>query len=218
VNLPPYFMVFDVESVGLHGEGFSVGYVVVSPEGEEIAVGFAQCSPDAARGDDDGRAWVKANIPIDPAETCYESPYEVRFAFWEEWLKCKELGAVLVADCAWPVEARFLAACVDDDPVKRTWEGPYPLHDLASFRLAAGLDPLGANDRLPNELPAHDPLCDARQSARLLIEALVKIAKDVSPILSINSVTGEITLAATGSPGRPHPANRPGASGFGGDG
>jgi hypothetical protein len=38
--------------------------------------------------------------------------------------------------------------------------------------LALGRDPLATNERLPDELPAHNPLCDARQSARLLIEAL----------------------------------------------
>jgi hypothetical protein len=79
---------------------------------------------------------------------------------------------MLAADCAWPVEARFLAACVDDQPEQRAWEGPYPLIDIASVRLAAGLDPLATVERLPSEMPAHDPLADARQSARLLIEAL----------------------------------------------
>jgi hypothetical protein len=51
-------------------------------------------------------------------------------------------------------------------------DGPYPLVDVASVRLAAGLDPLGAYDRTAGELPVHNPLADARQSARLLLEAL----------------------------------------------
>jgi hypothetical protein len=50
--------------------------------------------------------------------------------------------------------------------------GPYPLHDLASILLAHGRDPLAKNERLPEELPEHDPLNDARQSARLLHEVL----------------------------------------------
>jgi hypothetical protein len=40
--------------------------------------------------------------------------------------------------------------------------------------MAVGMDPLGTNERLPNELPIHDPLADACQSARLLIQALNK--------------------------------------------
>ena len=38
--------------------------------------------------------------------------------------------------------------------------------------LCAGMDPMATYDRLPAELPRHDPLADARQSARLLVEAL----------------------------------------------
>lgn len=167
------FMVFDVESVGLHGEGFAVGWVVVDSHGVEYDAMRFVCSPRWAKGTREGREWVAANLP--PLTlTDYETPtpVAVRAAFWQEWQHWKAQGAVLVADCAWPVEARFLAACVDDRPDEREWQGPYPLHELASFRLAAGLNPLGTADRLPSELPAHDPLADARQSARLLIEAL----------------------------------------------
>jgi len=40
------FMVFDVESVGLHGEGFAVGYVVVNGDGETLEEGLYICDPD----------------------------------------------------------------------------------------------------------------------------------------------------------------------------
>lgn len=166
------YMVFDVESVGLHGEGFSVGWVVVDGDGRELDFGLAVTSPKAARGSDDDRAWVKENVP--PLEPASEVPSEVRGIFWRAWTNWKKRGAVLVADCAWPVEARFLAACVDDAPEERTWQGPYPLHDLASVLLATKADPLAHYDRLPEEMPAHNPLNDARQSARLLIAALRK--------------------------------------------
>ena len=165
----PLYMVFDVESIGLHGEGFAVGYVVTAPGMECMTGTRYACHPDRANGGPGGRAWVAENCP--PIEFDCASPRTVRNRFWRDWLLMKERGAVLVADCAWPVEARFLAACVDDDPKKRTWEGPYPLHELASFMVAAGMDPMATYDRLPDE-PQHDPLGDAKQSARLLIEAL----------------------------------------------
>jgi hypothetical protein len=38
--------------------------------------------------------------------------------------------------------------------------------------LLSGRDPLATYERLPNELPAHDPMADARQSARLWLECL----------------------------------------------
>lgn len=167
---PPFYMVFDVESVGLHGEGFAVGFVVVGNYGE-VYSSFEYCAPPAsAAGILAGHEWIKQNIP--PLEATHDTPAEVRKAFWEAWKYWRSKGAVLVADCGWPVEARFLAQCVDDAGPLRAWEGPYPLHDLASVMLAKGHDPLATRERLSNELPAHSPLADARQSARLLIACL----------------------------------------------
>lgn len=164
------FMVFDVESIGLHGEGFAVGYVVVNDKGERLEEAMFACDPGGCMGSDDGHAWVIANVP--PLDVRNAGPRQVRDAFWDRWMLWKAKGATLVADCAWPVEARFLASAVRDDLDSREWQGPYPLHDLASVLLALGRDPLATNERLPDELPAHHPLHDARQSARLLVEAL----------------------------------------------
>lgn len=163
------YMVFDVESIGLHGEGFAVGYVVTSPDMECMAGTYYACPPDKAIGSDDGRQWIAENLP--PIQANCKTPRQVRDRFWRDWLLWKNRGAVLVADCQWPVEARFLIACVDDKPDGRGWSGPYPLHELASFMVAAGMDPMAAYDRLPDE-PQHDPLGDAKQSARLLVQAL----------------------------------------------
>jgi hypothetical protein len=170
--MPDLFMVFDVESIGLHGEGFAVGWIVV---GSKNPLGYVKsgcycCPPQQAKGTDGNRLWVAQNVPV--MEPTHASPREVRDAFWAEWVDWKNEGAVLVADCCWPVEARFLAACVDDDPQAREWEGPYPLHDLASVLLALGRDPLATNERMPGELPVHHPLADALQSARLLLDAI----------------------------------------------
>jgi hypothetical protein len=172
-------MVFDVESVGLHGEGFAVGWVVVDERGnlrpqglgEPFVSGYWACSPDDAEGDDEGRAWVQAHV-VPHIKPNVDHPETVRTLFWDAWQYFKAQGAVLVADCAWPVEARFLAACVDDDPLIRNWGGPYPLHDVATMRLAAGFDPQLTMERRDDELPVHHPLADARQSARLWVEAL----------------------------------------------
>jgi molybdopterin/thiamine biosynthesis adenylyltransferase len=58
------FMVFDVESVGLHGEGFAVAWVVVSSEGERLGEGCMACDPDQCEGTNENRQWVTANVPI----------------------------------------------------------------------------------------------------------------------------------------------------------
>lgn len=165
------FMVFDVESIGLHGEGFSVGWCVVDDAGKTIASAQYACDPSKADGPDDGRQWVSENIPVPNLGYNCPSPRAVRDEFWRAWDYSKKQGVVLVADCPWPVEAGFLRQCILDDP-SRKCDGPYPFIDVASVRLAVGLDPLVTCERNQNELPVHDPLCDARQSARLLIEAL----------------------------------------------
>lgn len=172
--MPDLYMVFDVESVGLHGEGFAVGWCVLNHAGEEAASGLLWVDPLSAQGTAEGQAWVAEHCGPFDRSPCL-STAEVRARFWEAWRIWQDVGCVLVADCAWPVEARFLAACVDDQPTEREWQGPYPLHDVATARLAAGFDPLATVDRLPHELPEHNPLADARQSARLWVEALAAL-------------------------------------------
>lgn len=169
------FFVFDVESIGLHGEPYAVGWVIIDLSGEEKAGGYIAIRPELACGDDDDRQWCAENIPeIEPNRHYMD---EMLQDFWAVWLFWKERGALMAAECAWPVEAKFLAMCVGSEYPKSKWEGPYPLHDVASIMLAAGMDPMATYERLPNELPKHDPLADARQSARLLTEALAITTK-----------------------------------------
>lgn len=182
------FMVFDVESVGIQGIGYSVGWVIIDRSGKELpnSCGIVRSDYTKLPGTAESHAWLKANTE-DPAKyPCVASTKIVRDQFWKAWMYWKELGATLVADCPWPVEARFLLECIADAPEEREWQGPYPLLDVASVRLAAGLDPLGTDDRLVNELPIHDPLADARQSARLFVEALDKIeGPAIGPVQNI---------------------------------
>lgn len=172
-------MVFDVESVGLHGEGFAVGFVVIKG-GMEVDSGAFGC-PQSYALDDAGnlpphvssdRQWVGENVPDVGA---LGSPFVVRERFWNVWSTWKSKGAVLAADCAWPVEGRFLNACVDIATDLRRWDGPYPLIEISTLLLAAGFDPMASFPRGENELPMHHPLADARQSARLMMMAIDKL-------------------------------------------
>ena len=164
------FMVFDVESIGLHGEGFAVGWVVVSREGERLDEGCIACDPADCTGTAESRLWVGEHVPALPVTSATKQ--HLRNHFWHEWRSWADQGAVLVADCAWPVEANFLSACVKLNHTEREWQGPYPLHDLASVILAFGGNALELTERLPDELPVHHPLMDARQSARQLVACL----------------------------------------------
>lgn len=167
------FMIFDVESVGLHGEGFAFGYVVVDLNGVHKEKGWYGCFHELAKGSQEGRQWILENIPSEVLvpitgsdEEC-QSPKDVRDKFWQIWTHWKAQGATLWADCCWPVETNFLSACIRDDPKKRTWEGPYPLFDIASIIAGNDSDPLETNEREEGESPAHHPLADSIQSARI---------------------------------------------------
>lgn len=171
LRLPPFFFVLDVESVGLHGEGYSPGWVVIdTANGAEVDSGRLAVDTAVCDGYDEDRDWINENVPHIPPT--HDSLGAMRELFLAVWLRWKARGAWLAADCPAPVETNFLAACIKRRlPVSR-WDGPYPLIDIASVLLARGIDPLATLPRLENELPRHDPLCDARQSARYLMLAL----------------------------------------------
>lgn len=173
------YMVFDVESAGLHGRGFAFGYVVVDENGHEVDCGGARADQPMSVSDAN-REWLDTHVTPVIEELELMPERALRRFFWSRWMRWKAEGAQLVTDCGWPVEANFLSECVADDIEGREWEGPYPLLDLSSVLLAAGKNPAGTFERLPNELPAHHPIRDARQSARVLVETLAELRAPAS--------------------------------------
>ena len=163
---------FDVESLGLYGEGFAVGAVVIKDDVEiDSFYARAEHLPRNLVSDEDW-SWLERNVFHLLVPPTHKLKHEAQEAFWEWWTPHREAGAVLVADCPYPVEARWLMECVGNNNEARKWQGPYPLIDVASVLAALGRDPLATYSRLPNEEPAHHPLMDARQSARVMLLAL----------------------------------------------
>lgn len=167
--LPKFFFVFDVESVGLYGSGFAVGYTVLDKSGDEVDAGCFACPSVLADGTDADRDWINENVPI--LEATHDNPIEVRREFWKAWKYWLSQGAAMFAETPFPVENLFLIDCVQEIPMRKK-EAPYPLYDISSIMLSFGMDPMAEYDRFITELPKHNPLADARQSARLLMEAL----------------------------------------------
>jgi len=170
------WFIFDVESIGLYGEAFAVAGLIVK-DGETLHEFSYVCPRYAASGHNDDRTWVEINVPM--MESNFRSPVDVRDAFWKEWIEARaeHRDIQMAADCLYPVESRFITACIKDYENIRKWSGPYPFVDIGSIMLAAGMSPLAEYPRLDNELPVHNPLADARQSARLLLEALSKVTQ-----------------------------------------
>lgn len=187
--------VFDVESQGLYGEGFAVGWVVL--DGGRVAEEeFAICNPGVVTGGDQKDIqWLKENVypwllgmdaqfpetgsmtmtdPTTgvPVTICADHP-TLREVFWRALERWTVRGAQVWADCPVPVEANFLRSCVAAAP-SRKWKAPYPLYDVTTLSLIAGT---GQLLRLANELPAHHPLMDSRQSAREILAGLEKLGR-----------------------------------------
>jgi hypothetical protein len=113
--------------------------------------------------------WLNENVIPTLIAPTHNTPKEVRNSFWNFYSQWKN-KCIIVTDCGVPVESNFFRMCVADDPATRTWEAPYPLHELGTLLLANNKDPIGVYTRHPDESPAHNPLNDARQSGRLWLE------------------------------------------------
>lgn len=189
-TLPPFWFIIDVESIGLHGEAFAVAWQVFAHDAHPFQHrngAWAACNPNWCSGKISDFQWVTDNVP-DLSGSDAGSPRGVRDRFWSEWeaVKREFPGIVMAAECAWPVEARFLNKCVEDDPQNRNWEGPYPLHDISSIMLAAGMDPMRTYARAHEESEIygpHHPLGDVKHSAWLLHAALKRLRDAFAPTL-----------------------------------
>ncbi len=194
------FLVFDCETIGIHGEAYAVGYTLIDRHGKLVEVegvrseDWWSCPPEVAMGasyapsteggkrqEAEDRQWGADNVPAEVRTqiTC-NYPTDVRERFWKVWIALKQHFGdrlIMAAECTWPVEAAFLSNTIADDPdCARHWEGPHPVLDISGVCLAAGMDPCGWYERSADE-PAHHPLGDSRQSARLLLEALDRCEK-----------------------------------------
>jgi hypothetical protein len=172
--LPPYLLIFDVEALGLHGPAIAVAGVVMDTSNGGIVTEFAfhrKWTLKEHINDETAADWVTRHVTTHTSSIEVEDEKALREAFWMVWRTAAADKCGLAAECAWPVEARFLNGCIDQYP-SRNWDGPYPLHEISSFMIAAGMDPMGSYDRTGREIPAHEPLADAFLSASLMWAAI----------------------------------------------
>lgn len=172
------YLTIDVETNGLYGEAFAVGYVLTTEGGSTVLDGI-HCCPyhDAEPDKNDTTPMLTEDflsrrvLPVLPEPDCFTT-FGVRekfFGVWKSAFKaCQKLNERLyiVADVAFPCEARFLRQVRMDD--RTGIFSVYPLIDVSSLLLAKGYDPIATYARRDNELPDHNPLNDARQSSRIL--------------------------------------------------
>lgn len=175
--------IFDVESIGLHGEAFSVAGGIYPTQVDEklltrVISGRSEfhfaIDRRQAHGDSADRDWVDQNVPdATPGYRC-SSAEELRNKFWNEMVSARDAAGdpiYVAADCCWPVEANFLSHCIADKPEERKFKGPYPLLDISTVAAIVGFDEFSDIPRSDRET-LHHPLWDVRYSARKLAHCL----------------------------------------------
>jgi hypothetical protein len=168
-------MSFDVESNGLHGEAFAVAGVLVETDGRLVDTFLARC-PIPGPVD----PWVAQNVlgPMEHIAQTHQNAYALRAAFWAWFVPAKAQAEIVVCANPYPVEARFLIQCQDDDLSERQLHHPFPLYDLSSMLLTLGHDTRAKRHSFIEqhvELPdgqAHDPLWDTTVTARAALQAI----------------------------------------------
>jgi hypothetical protein len=165
----------DVESNGLHGKAFAVGAVVMQLDGTVIEEFSARCP---IEGELD--LWVKKNVlpVLEEFPETHRTARAMRDDFWEWYKTAKDTADYMMVDNGYPVEARFLISCQDDELEDRYWDHSFPLLDLSSIFITIGVKPLAVRYKFVAEELGdaqnlqHNPRFDAWVSALSAAKAL----------------------------------------------
>lgn len=167
------YIFFDVECRGLYGEAFSFGMVLTTDDGSvvrewEHGCNYYEAEFGVRAGKAEADPWLLEHVIPHQRQPDCNDPGHLQAVFVACLKTAHELGEKiqLVADVAFPCETNFLNRCFMAFKERQAF-APYPLLDLSTLLLAKGYDPVGTFERRENELPAHNPLNDARQTARI---------------------------------------------------
>ncbi len=162
----PWF-VFDVESVGLFGDPFAVGWCRIDEDGTISREWWTGVPIKSVSGKMESFVWCGENIPAEVLIGTVENVLDVCSHFDRALREAINDGCSILCDCPFPVESNFLLQVQKLYPVY--FKSPYPLYDIASVIASLGKDPLGEYPRRPEEIK-HHPMWDAIQSGRTLFE------------------------------------------------
>ena len=154
----------DVETDGLYGSFLTVALIATDWEGNELERAYLGIRREKMHITE---PWVEENVlprlgeyePVDTEE-------ELLRKAWDFWLRYRE-EAYAVCDVGYPVEARFLKACVELDVKQNAMLAPFPLVDLSSLILAKGYEPLINREELVADYEStkqHNELYDVEVS------------------------------------------------------
>lgn len=170
---------FDLESNGLHGEVFAAAAVVMDSDGKVLDQ-FTGRTKIVGEVDN----WVAKNVipVIEDIMISHGSYKDLREAFWRWYLQAEPKSDYVLVSNGYPVEFRFLIKCQEENLGERYWQHPFPILDLFSLLIQAGIDTsekarLKAKIAETISFKPHNPLDDAKISALLAFEAFKQTKK-----------------------------------------
>lgn len=154
----------DVETDGLYGAFLSAALIATDMQGNEIERAYYGIEKSKLKITE---PWVIENVlpRMGDYEPC-ENEEELLRKAWGFWIRYQE-SAYAAAYVGYPVESRFLEACVRMNLPENTFKAPFPLLDLSSILLAKGYDPLLDLEELVTEdiaMNKHNPLYDVEMT------------------------------------------------------
>lgn len=170
----------DCESNGLYGRVWAIGAVVWDTETESLVEQFAEMVEDPVDNGAVTDPWVIENVVPHvqpPAMKPVKSWITLLSDFSVLYLAERERGALVLSDFAAPVEAGLFRDLVNDAHIG-VFDAPYPLHELGTMLLAAGIDPdidRVAFSGYPGLVP-HNPADDATASLGCWLKARAILA------------------------------------------
>ncbi|MBO5354083.1 MAG: hypothetical protein J6J42_07525 [Lachnospiraceae bacterium] len=170
----------DVETDGLYGAFLTVAMLATDWEGNELERAYYGIKRENMQITE---PWVLENvIPKLGDYAACESEQELLQKAWQFWLRYQE-EAYAVCDVGFPVETRFLRACVALEEKEAMWKAPFPLIDLSSLLLAKGYDPLVPRKELVPELEQekeHSALYDVEVSVKVWKKLMVQAERQTT--------------------------------------
>ena len=180
----------DAEVDGLYGAAFAVA-VTVREDGVEIARFEARISDEGVTN-----PWVRENVlpALAGWEPTHASSSELEEAFWAfyalhaleagKWGPSPRKDVAVIAMFGSPVESGLFRRCVERDSL-RTFQGPYPLHEVGTLLLVLGEEAPDSTEAylkkydLPSEYDgvAHHPTYDAVTAAQVWEHAMLRLRK-----------------------------------------
>jgi len=164
---------FDAESNGLWGEAFAIGALVYDDRGIEIARFIGRLSDAVVTNE-----WVKKNVLPQLTEVLVtHHDYESLLSDFAKFYMMHKLDADIVVHGGLPVEVKIIIDMHTRGFIG-DWEHPFPLHDVASYLVQVGEDPILIDSYVRKHKisiaddfngSTHNPLYDSEVAARVFM-------------------------------------------------